>query len=74
MLYTYKCETCGKVQDFEFDMNAERPRTIGCEDCKTDTMYRVFGVTTIVPDSFKALGGSDGFNYEKRNRIHKKMF
>ena len=42
MTYAYKCETCEFTQDYEWNLNAERPKRMECPHCKTMTMYRLF--------------------------------
>lgn len=61
MLYEYKCKTCEKTDDLEFDMQADKPLQVECPDCK-GPMVRVWSFSTHIPDHMKATGDPDWTN------------
>ena len=71
MIYEYKCETCGTMQDISMKMNDEHPKFVPCTNCDSEAQ-RYFSISPIIPEHMKA--GADGFNYEKSGQIHGKRF
>lgn len=66
MFYTYRCDLCNNEEDFEYPMTTDKPRRLDCPSCKGKTsMHQVFG-SVVIPDTFKALGGADSFDYTKK--------
>jgi len=68
MIYQYKCETCGFIADYDYDINYNRPKRKKCSECGMITMYRIFGNAIHVPFQWT----KDSFDFTKRPRMNKK--
>ncbi len=74
MIYEYRCETCGEIQEVDLDIQGLLPRDMPCGmgSCH-GRMKRVWSINAVVPDHMKATT-DNSINYEKRGTIHKKHF
>lgn len=69
IIYSYKCDECGHVEDFEFMMEEKKPKKLACPSCKKMSMYRIFGDSSIhIPFQWT----QDSFEFDKRPRKNRK--
>ena len=73
-LYSFKCQSCGNIQDAYFSLNESH--LINCEKCKCTNMKQYYGNTRIAIHGFTEFvdprGGSDRLTMAQIKRIEKK--
>ena len=69
MIYTYKCDECNYIEDFEYGVNEEKPKRNKCPCCKEMSMHRIFDSAAIhIPFQWT----KDQFRFDKRPRQNRK--
>ena len=73
-LYSYKCQSCGHIQDAYFTLNESH--LINCASCKSTNMKQYFGNANVAVHGFTEFvdprGGSDRLTMAQIRNIEKK--